>query len=87
MLRIMDQDCTQINKATAFMTIAGLTLLLGLMFVVAYKVKTHLEDQRLYRLFQEEQMNQTSYEMTSPLYKSPVSEFQVPKEIADIELK
>ncbi|XP_062706548.1 integrin beta-nu [Aedes albopictus] len=86
-LRIMDQDCTQINKATAFMTIAGLTLLLGLMFVVAYKVKTHLEDQRLYRLFQEEQMNQTSYEMTSPLYKSPVSEFQVPKEIADIELK
>lgn len=47
----------------------------------------HLDDQKMYRLFKEEQMNQTSYEMTSPLYKSPVSEFQVPAEIADIELK
>ncbi|XP_062546977.1 integrin beta-nu [Armigeres subalbatus] len=86
-LKILDTPCSQVNAMAAFWVVAGITLLLGLLGLIAYKLKILNDDRKLYKLFEDEQKNQTSYQMTSPLYKSPVTEFKVPEEIADSELR
>lgn len=87
MLKIVDQDCSRVNVTAQLMTVAGLTVLIGLVFLVIFKVKFFIEDRRMFKQFEKEQQNETAYEMWSPLYKSPISTFEVPKEMADSELK
>ncbi|XP_055636899.1 integrin beta-nu [Toxorhynchites rutilus septentrionalis] len=87
LLKILDQDCSRINvMATAF-GIALLTVVLGLLVMVIIRMKMYLEDRRMYQQFEKEQQNETSYQMQSPLYKSPISNFTVPEEMADSELR
>ncbi|XP_058450991.1 integrin beta-nu isoform X1 [Malaya genurostris] len=87
LIKILNQDCSKTNVIATAFSIAVLTLLLGTLVMIIFKVKMVIEDRKLYQKFEKEQQNETSYEMQSPLYKSPISSFTVPKEMADSELK
>lgn len=81
-LKIQDTTCPPISAATYGLyglgIIAIATFLLGLIFIIIFKVNIILADRREYAKFQEEQ-KQTQYALQmSPLYKSPISEYKNP---------
>ncbi|XP_055593573.1 integrin beta-nu [Uranotaenia lowii] len=86
-LKILKQSCTQINVAASFAWIAAATVVVGLTGVLLYRGCIGYKDNLAYKKFEEEQNKQTSYHMESPLYKSPISKFSVPKEMAESEFK
>ncbi|KAL1375620.1 hypothetical protein pipiens_004614 [Culex pipiens pipiens] len=86
-LRILNTDCSKLNIRAAGLIIGALTLLLGLIVIALFKIKLMIDEHRMYRQFEREQQDQTAYEMQSPLYKSPITSFTVPEEMADSELK
>lgn len=87
MLKILDQDCSQTNVIAAAFGITLLTVVLGLIVMAIIRMRMFLVDRRLYQQFEKEQQNETSYQLQSPLYKSPISSFTVPEEMADSELR
>lgn len=89
-LQIQNQTCPPANYAMlGFLTALIVTLLAGIIALVAWKVCTTVADQREYARF-ESQVNQTNTMYTSPLYRSPKTEYKNPQftfEQTDIELK
>lgn len=81
-LRIENTSCPPINAATlALYSGLGIilaTFLLGMIFLVIFKVNILLADKREFAKFEEEREKHTEYKFESPLYKSPVTTFTVP---------
>ncbi|XP_055541726.1 integrin beta-nu [Wyeomyia smithii] len=87
LLKILDRDCEPINITASLTYIFIATIVIGLAIVCAIRFKFWIQDRRLYQEFEKEQKERTSYQMQSPLYRSPISSFTVPEEMADSELK
>lgn len=89
-LHIVNQTCPPQNYAMiGFLTALVVTLLAGVIALIAWKVCTTVSDRREYARF-ESQVNQTTLLHTSPLYRSPKTEYKNPQftfEQTDIELK
>lgn len=78
-LRILNGDCTKLNVATITWMIVLVTFLIGLMFIGLVKVHNVVQDKREFAKFEKERLNQTQYEFQSPLYRSPVSQYEMPQ--------
>lgn len=85
-LTIKYYKCTHINVGAAGAIIAGLTFLLGFIVLMAVKVWNNVQDRREYRLFEEERSKETVSGL-SPLYNSPTTYYEVPKELREDEFE
>lgn len=85
-LTIKYYKCTHVNVGAAGAIIAGFTFLLGFIVLMAVKVWNGVQDRREYRLFEEERMKETVSGL-SPLYNSPTTYYEVPKELRQNEFE
>ncbi|XP_058062590.1 integrin beta-nu [Anopheles bellator] len=81
LLKVQDIICKQVDLVTAGLTIAISIFVGGLMFLLCYQLKITYDDRRMFAKFEEEREQHTQYREQSPIYKSPISEFQVPPEM------
>ncbi|XP_058166803.1 integrin beta-nu [Anopheles ziemanni] len=80
-LKVQDFECKSVNLLTAGLTIATSVIVGGLLFLICCRVKLMYDDQRKFAKFEKEREQHTKYQEQSPLYKSPITEFQVPAEM------
>ncbi|XP_053673915.1 integrin beta-nu [Anopheles nili] len=79
-LKIQRFECKAINFLTAGISIAVSIILGGLVLLMSYRVKIMYDDRKMFAKFEQERQD-TVYQMESPLYKSPITKFQVPAEM------
>uniref|UniRef100_A0AAG5DE36 Integrin beta n=1 Tax=Anopheles atroparvus TaxID=41427 RepID=A0AAG5DE36_ANOAO len=81
LLKVQDFECKSVNLLAAGLSIATAVIVGGLLFLICCRVKLMYDDQKMFAKFEKERAQQTLYQEQSPLYKSPITEFQVPAEM------
>lgn len=77
-LKIKQSTCTRISVAWMSGLIILATLLFGLVMVIVVKVWFVYHDNRIMAEF-EKQKHETTYAVESPIYKSPITKYEVPE--------
>lgn len=82
-IEIRMQSCETMFSTTAiFWIIFVFTVIIGIIGVLIYRLITYVKDKREYVKFEKEikeRIQQESFEMQSPIYKSPITYYNVPK--------
>lgn len=88
MLKIHDYRCTPVNYAGITLSIVLATFLIGCLIILMIKVHNVIQDKREYAKFDEERKNNTTYVDESPLYKPPITTYELPSSLknADTEM-
>lgn len=81
-IRIVLSPCKPIGVAFFALGIFLLTVFLGLVVIVVMKVTWTIKDRREYARFEEDKRKTTNYNM-SPIYKSPITTYNVPRRVDD----
>nr|XP_049465725.1 integrin beta-nu isoform X2 [Anopheles coluzzii] len=81
LLKVQNLQCKEINLIAAGFTIAASIIIGGLLMLFCYRCKIMYDDRKMFAKFEKEREQETKYQMESPLYKSPISNFKVPAEM------
>uniref|UniRef100_A0A182JW23 Integrin beta n=1 Tax=Anopheles christyi TaxID=43041 RepID=A0A182JW23_9DIPT len=81
LLKVQNFQCKEINLIAAGFTIAASIIVGGLLMLFCYRCKITYDDRKMFAKFEKEREQETQYQMESPLYKSPISNFKVPAEM------
>lgn len=77
-IRIVLNPCKPVNVAFFALGLILMTVLLGLVVIIVLKTTWTIKDRREYAKFEEDRKKDYSYNM-SPIYKSPVTYYNVPR--------
>uniref|UniRef100_A0A182N8S2 Integrin beta n=1 Tax=Anopheles dirus TaxID=7168 RepID=A0A182N8S2_9DIPT len=81
LLKVQNFQCKEINLITAGLSIAASIVIGGILMLICYRCKIMYDDRKMFAMFEKEREQQTLYELESPLYKSPITQFKVPDEV------
>ncbi|XP_035783330.1 integrin beta-nu-like isoform X1 [Anopheles albimanus] len=82
LIKIRDVKCEEVKSAAIYVSIIVLIVFAtGMIIVLGYRLKTWREDKAIFAKFEKERAHETEYRELSPIYRSPISSFQVPPEM------
>lgn len=84
-IRIVIDPCKPVNVAFFAVFLFVFTMIVGLIFIGILKVRNVLTDRNEYKKFEQQQMETQYNQNESPLYKSPVTKYEMPKELTEEE--
>lgn len=87
LLKILDNRCEPVNYAGITLAIVLTTFLIGCLIILLVKVHNVIQDKREYAKFDEERKNNTTYVNESPLYKPPITTYQMPNSLKTTDLE
>lgn len=87
-LKIQYNECVKSQTAAVISgVIIVATFIIGALLICLYKIITMIKDNREFAQFKKNNENTTYYNQQSPIYKSPITKYEVPDSLLEKQME